>query len=135
MIGRGPVGRGAIGQRGIIMERSRLGGRALVAGALAMVVSVAIALASPLPAAAATGLPTGFTDSEWVSGLNRPYQVELAPDGRLFVSQQGGKLRVIKNGALLSTPFVTVPVDATGDRGMIGVAFDPNFSTNHFVYV
>ena len=117
------------------MERSRLGGRALVAGVLAMLVSLAIALASPLPAAAATVLPTGFTDTEWVSGLNRPYQMEFAPDGRLFVSQQGGKLRVIKNGALLSTPFVTVPVDATGDRGLIGIAFDPNFSSNRFVYV
>ena len=80
-------------------------------------------------------LPTGFTDTEWVSGLNRPYQMEFAPDGRLFVSQQGGQLRVIKNGVLLPTPFVTVAVDSTGDRGLIGIAFDPGFSTNHFVYV
>ncbi|HEY5423139.1 MAG TPA: PQQ-dependent sugar dehydrogenase [Ilumatobacteraceae bacterium] len=84
---------------------------------------------------AATVLPTGFTDTEWVSGLNRPYQMEFAPDGRLFVSQQGGKLRVIKNGVLLPTPFLTVPVDSTGDRGLIGIAFDPAFSSNHFVYV
>ena len=61
--------------------------------------------------------------------------MEFAPDGRLFVSQQGGRLRVIKNGVLLSTPFVTVSVDSTGDRGLIGIAFDPAFSTNHFVYV
>ncbi len=59
----------------------------------------------------------------------------FAPDGRLFVCQQGGQLRVIENGVLLSTPFVTVTVNASGERGLLGVAFDPNFATNHFVYV
>jgi len=44
-------------------------------------------------------------------------------------------LRVIKNGALLATPFVTVTVDADGERGLLGVAFDPNFASNSFVYV
>src|SRR5690349_14729830 len=59
----------------------------------------------------------------------------FAPDGRLFVCEQAGRLRVIKNGVLLSTPFLTVPVDASGERGLLGVAFDPSFSSNHFVYV
>jgi glucose/arabinose dehydrogenase len=61
--------------------------------------------------------------------------MEFAPDGRLFVSQQGGRLRVIKNGVLLANPFVTIVVDSHGDRGLIGMAFDPAFTTNHFVYV
>ena len=61
--------------------------------------------------------------------------MEIAPDGRIFVCQQGGSLRVIKNGALLSTPFLTVSVDASGERGLLGVAFDPNFASNNFVYV
>src|SRR5206468_7454416 len=59
----------------------------------------------------------------------------FAPDGRLFVCQQGGQLRVIKNGALLPTPFVTLTVDSAGERGLLGVAFDPGFLTNGFVYV
>ena len=59
----------------------------------------------------------------------------LAPDGRIFVAQQGGALRVIKGGSLLSTPFVQLNVDAQGERGLLGVAFDPNFDTNGFVYV
>ncbi|HEY0320710.1 MAG TPA: PQQ-dependent sugar dehydrogenase [Pyrinomonadaceae bacterium] len=59
----------------------------------------------------------------------------FAPDGRLFVCQQGGQLRVIKNNALLATPFLTVNVDSAGERGLLGVAFDPNFSTNGFVYI
>ena len=58
-----------------------------------------------------------------------------APDGRLFVAEQGGRLRVIKNGALLSAPFVTVTVNASGERGLLGVAFDPDFATNQFVYI
>ncbi|MEA3183694.1 MAG: hypothetical protein QOJ74_171 [Ilumatobacteraceae bacterium] len=117
------------------MQGSRLCQRAAVTGALALLVTVAVTFAAQSPTAAATVLPAGFTDAQWVSGLNRPYQMEFAPDGRLFVSQQGGRLRVIKNGVLLATPFVTVAVDSHGDRGMIGIAFDPAFSTNHFVYV
>jgi glucose/arabinose dehydrogenase len=61
--------------------------------------------------------------------------MEIAPDGRIFVCQQGGSLRVIKDGALLSTPFLTLSVDADGERGLLGVAFDPNFASNNFVYV
>jgi glucose/arabinose dehydrogenase len=59
----------------------------------------------------------------------------FAPDGRLFVCEQGGRLRVIKDGALLAAPFLTVTVSATGERGLLGVAFDPNFGANRFVYV
>jgi glucose/arabinose dehydrogenase len=59
----------------------------------------------------------------------------LAPDGRVFVCQQSGQLRVIKDGALLGAPFVSLDVDASGERGLLGVAFDPNFASNQFVYV
>jgi glucose/arabinose dehydrogenase len=59
----------------------------------------------------------------------------IAPDGRIFVCQQGGALRVIKNGALLPTPFISLTVDPNGERGLLGVAFDPNFAGNNFVYV
>jgi glucose/arabinose dehydrogenase len=61
--------------------------------------------------------------------------MEFAPDGRLFVCLQGGNLRVIKNGVLLPTPFVSLTVDSAGERGLLGIAFDPNFATNNFVYV
>jgi glucose/arabinose dehydrogenase len=59
----------------------------------------------------------------------------VAPDGRIFVAQQGGALRVVKNGALLTQPFLTVSVNSSGERGLLGIAFDPNFATNSFVYV
>ena len=63
--------------------------------------------------------------------------MEFAPDGRLFVNEKEGKLRVIKNGALLPTPFVdlTATTNSAGERGFLGIAFDPNFTTNQYVYV
>jgi glucose/arabinose dehydrogenase len=84
---------------------------------------------------AASGLPPGFQDVTVVSGLSNPTAMQFSPDGRLFVTQQGGQLRVIKNGVLLPAPFLTLTVNSSGERGLLGVAFDPNFATNQFVYV
>jgi glucose/arabinose dehydrogenase len=90
-------------------------------------------LAGP-PAHAAT-VPPGFSETLVASGLSSPTAMQFAPDGRLFVAEQGGRLRVIKDGALLPTPFLTLTVSSVGERGLLGVAFDPAFTTNHFVYV
>ena len=85
---------------------------------------------------AAATLPAGFVEAQFGSNLgSAPTAMSFAPDGRLFVCLQNGQLRVIKNGALLATPFVTLSVSSTGERGLLGVAFDPNFATNQFVYV
>jgi glucose/arabinose dehydrogenase len=83
----------------------------------------------------AATLPTGFTETLVANGLSNPTAFAFAPDGRIFVAQQGGQLRVIKNGTLLATPFLTVTVSSVGERGLLGVAFDPDFATNQFVYV
>jgi hypothetical protein len=88
-----------------------------------------------LNSAFSSTLPSGFIESSIVSGLPGSTAMEFAPDGRLFVCQQTGQLRVIKNGLLLGAPFLTVAVDVNGERGLLGVAFDPNFAVNHFVYV
>ena len=77
----------------------------------------------------------GFTTNLVTSGLNAPTAMAFAPDGRLFVAEQGGRLRVIKNGALLPTEFLSVTTTSSGERGLLGVAFDPNFASNQFVYV
>ena len=84
---------------------------------------------------AATGLPPGFSDATVVSGLVDPTAMAFGPDGRLFVAQQGGQLRVVKNGVLLPTPFLTLTVNASGERGLLGIAFDPGFASNQFIYV
>lgn len=86
-------------------------------------------------AAGAATLPSGFTESLVANGLSNPTAMAFAPDGRLFVTQQGGQVRVIKNGALLATPFLSVTVNSSGERGLLGIAFDPGFATNQYVYV
>lgn len=85
--------------------------------------------------AGAATLPSGFSETTIASGLSNPTAMAMAPDGRIFVCQQGGALRVVKNDTLLAAPFVTLTVDSTGERGLLGVAFDPDFLTNQFVYV
>src|SRR3954447_3785733 len=84
-----------------------------------------------------TNLPPGFSEAVVASGINRPTAMDFAPDGtgRLFVAEQGGSLRVIANGQMLATPFVSLNVDSTNERGLLGVALDPNFATNPYVYV
>jgi glucose/arabinose dehydrogenase len=85
--------------------------------------------------ASAATVPGGFVDSPYVRLPADATAMKFAPDGRLFVCQQSGNLLVVQNGSLLARPFVTLSVDATGERGLLGVAFDPDFATNRFVYV
>ena len=81
-------------------------------------------------------LPNGFTETQITgNGLSNPTAIAVHPDGRVFVCQQTGELRVIKNGVVLPTPFTTLTVNSAGERGLLGVAFDPNYATNRFVYV
>ena len=61
------------------------------------------ALPPRAPVDAATFVPTGFTEELVASGLASPTAMQFAPDGRLFVCEQGGRLRVIENGVLLAT--------------------------------
>ena len=96
--------------------------------------ALACSLAAVAQGAAAT-LPAGLVEVLVASGLRRPTAMTFAPDGRLFICEQGGTLRVVKNNTLLSTPFLTVTVSSTGERGLLGVPFDPAFATNGFVYI
>jgi glucose/arabinose dehydrogenase len=86
-------------------------------------------------AASAATLPAGFGESVVASGISSPTAMDFAPDGRLFVCEQYGRLRVIKNDVLLATPFLTVTPDSAGERGLLGVAFDPNFANNQWLYI
>jgi glucose/arabinose dehydrogenase len=124
-----PDGPAARKPRPVLSRRTR----ALV-GVTLLVFLVGAQLYAAAPGSAAT-LPGGFTETLVATGLASPTAMAFAPDGRLFVAQQGGALRVIKNGALLATPFLTVTVDSAGERGLLGVAFDPAFASNQFVYV
>ena len=82
-----------------------------------------------------TTLPAGFHETPLAAVLSGPTAMEMAPDGRIFVTQQTGAVRVIDHDELQSAPFLTLSVDSTGERGLLGIAFDPNFAANHYVYV
>ena len=97
--------------------------------------TAAVAILLLCGAAGAATLPSGFSETTIASGLTNPTAMAMAPDGRIFICQQGGALRVVKNNVLLTTPFVTLTVDASGERGLLGVAFDPDFLSNRYVYV
>ncbi len=83
----------------------------------------------------AAELPPGFTEVKITDELVNPTSFRFAPDGRIFVLQQGGQVRVIKNGVLLPEPFLSLSVDSRGEHGLLGIAFDPNFNLNPYVYI
>jgi glucose/arabinose dehydrogenase len=83
----------------------------------------------------AVGLPSGFSEVQIADGLVSPTAMALSPDGRIFVCEQQGRLRVVEDGALLSEPFLTVTVSAEGERGLVGVAVDPGFPATPYIYV
>jgi glucose/arabinose dehydrogenase len=74
------------------------------------------------------------------AGLEAPWGMALAPDGRLFVTERPGRVRIVRfgtRGGLEAQPWATVPARANPDaeRGLLGVALDPDFSRNGFVYL
>lgn len=92
----------------------------------------------PTPGEGSSGtlaLPQGFRADVVASGFNGATALEVAPDGRIFVCEQIGKLRVLKDGKLMTKPFVTLPVDATWERGLIGVTVAPDFPKTPHVFV
>jgi glucose/arabinose dehydrogenase len=91
----------------------------------------------PAPAVAAPGLPADFTD-QLVTNVAKPTAIAFTPDGRGLVATQPGRLWVIgPGGGLGAEPAIDLgpQLCATSERGLLGVAVDPAFSTNHHVFV
>src|SRR5256712_4336569 len=73
-----------------------------------------------------------------LTGLNFPVSLRFAPDGRIFFTEKNtGNIRIIQqNGTLVPTPFATVnPIFNAEEAGLLGIALDPAFSSNNYVYV
>lgn len=71
-----------------------------------------------------------------ITGLEVPWSIVWAPDGRMFFTERTGRVRVFENGKLRPEPVFTVPdVDPTGESGLMSIALDPQFNTNHYVYL
>jgi glucose/arabinose dehydrogenase len=111
----------------------RFSRRLLVIGA-----AVALALATIAPAvSAATAPPIALKLVAY--GLQSPIFVTGAGDGsgRLYFVQQGGQIRVLAGGAFVATPFLDIHtlVSCCGERGLLGLAFHPQYKTNGKLYV
>ena len=84
---------------------------------------------------AAQNLPPGFSTSTLANNLSQPTVMAFAPDGRLFICEQNGNIKVLKNGLLLPVSFAQLTTDSNGERGLLGLDFDPDFASNGYVYV
>ncbi|MBK7935931.1 MAG: PQQ-dependent sugar dehydrogenase [Lewinellaceae bacterium] len=85
--------------------------------------------------AQAVALPSGFAQSSVAEGLN-PTCMAYAPDGRVFLAQKDGRVLILhENGDLHPEPFITLPVDAFNEKGLNGIALDPHFDTQPWVYL
>ena len=94
--------------------------------------------ADTLPATCTARPGTNVALGPAIAGFDAPVGLTAPPDDpRIFVVEQSGAIRVIKNGALLPTPFIDLsgPVLAGGERGLLGLAFHPQFATNGRFYV
>src|SRR6187431_569595 len=82
----------------------------------------------------AAGLPPGFAEVLVAQELD-PTAMALSPDGRLFITEKIGRIRIIENGLLLTDPFIVLEVDNYNERGLSGIAFDPDFANNGYLYL
>jgi glucose/arabinose dehydrogenase len=90
-------------------------------------------------------LPSGFDRTTIVndgptvpSPIEGPTKMAMAPDGRIFIAEHWGGVRIVKNDAVVQTAFLRIPsgnIDTTGSRGLMGIALDPAFASNGFVYL
>ena len=69
----------------------------------------------------------GFVEELVTDELTEPTCLAAAPDGRIFVSEKAGKIRIIENGVLLPDPFLNIAVDVYGERGLSSILLDPDF--------
>ncbi|WP_286886131.1 PQQ-dependent sugar dehydrogenase [Aneurinibacillus sp. UBA3580] len=88
--------------------------------------------AVPLPEA-----DTPYEPEVIAEGLNVPWALAMAPDGRMFFTERPGTLRIIENGKVLPQPALSFPPPFVekGEGGLLGLAIDPDFLTNRYLYV
>lgn len=105
-------------------------------GAIALPTLVPAPTASPAHTAPTEHLPPGTVKETFVTGVDFPAAMAFAPDGRLFFTEvQTGRIRIVQNGVLLPSPFYTFDVAQQPETGLLGLALDPHFAQNHYVYV
>jgi aldose sugar dehydrogenase len=79
--------------------------------------------------------PADISVETIVHGLDTPWAIAFGPDGRIFVTERTGRIRVVEHGKLRTAPWITLDVATSGEAGLLGLAIDPRFAQNRFVYV
>lgn len=101
-----------------------------------MIAALLLGLAALDRGSSPTGLPSQFEDVV-ITNVSAPTALAFTPDKRMLITSQSGRLRIYRNGSLLSTPALDISGKVCGDfeRGLLGVAVDPSFSSNHYIYL
>jgi glucose/arabinose dehydrogenase len=102
-----------------------------------LAVSALAQLSSPSRTDAGAVVDVGgrFVPEIVAPGLDYPMDFAFAPDGRVFVAERGGTIKIIQGGAVLPDPFYTVVTNLEKDHGLQGIALDPDFANNGYVYM
>jgi glucose/arabinose dehydrogenase len=118
-------------------HRQRLWSLALSAGSGVLVCVALLCLTRTDLAAVPPTLPHGFVSELVVDGLDQPTAIDWTPDGRILVALKSGIVRVVQDGQLLPANFIDISsrVNNNGDRGLLGIAVDPDFAVTRAVYL
>lgn len=79
-------------------------------------------------------IPDGFIREQLATGLN-PTSIVVAPDGRIFITEKDGEIRIVRDGQLLDNPFLKLEVDDSNERGLGHMVLHPDFEQNNYYYV
>jgi glucose/arabinose dehydrogenase len=124
------------------MERRQLI-KLVIPSALVIIVSILTMKFSPsetlVPLPAPVSNLSNLTNTSGVEiiaqGLQAPRSIDISKDGRIFVSEKRGSIRVVDNGTLLTEPVGDIKAENIGDAGLLGLTLHPNFTQNHLFYV
>lgn len=124
------------------MERRQLI-KLVIPSALVIIVSILTMKFSPsetlVPLPAPVSNLSNLTNTSGVEiiaqGLQAPRSIDISKDGRIFVSEKRGSIRVVDNGTLLTEPVGDIKAENKGDAGLLGLTLHPNFTQNHLFYV
>lgn len=109
----------------------------MLGGLLALLGSTAqpVQSVSPFDPVPYEPLPPDVKIETVVGNAAQVVAMDFTPDGRLLYTERTGKVRVVVSGVLQTAPVMIFPVRTEGERGLLGIAVDPDFAVNHYVWV
>ncbi|MGI0022063.1 MAG: PQQ-dependent sugar dehydrogenase [Nitrososphaeraceae archaeon] len=124
------------------MERRQLI-KLVIPSALVIIVSILTMKFSPsetlVPLPAPVSNLSNLSNTSGVEiiaeGLQAPRSIDISKDGRIFISEKRGSIRVVDTGTLLTEPVGDIKAENIGDAGLLGLTLHPNFTQNHLFYV